>query len=63
MQPGSLAIDAVAQKENPAGGPFFESYTDEVDFRSHIESSHFKRLRATTQDSVVSRKLVETVPI
>ena len=63
VEPGVLAIYAVAEKENPAKLRFFEMYADEAAFRSHIDSPHFKKFRATTQDMVVSRKLIETVPV
>jgi quinol monooxygenase YgiN len=63
LEPGVLAIYAVAEKENPSKLRFFEMYTDEAAFKAHIDSPHFKKFRATTQDAVLSRKLIETVPI
>ena len=62
-EPGVLAIYAVAEKENPSKLRFFEMYADEAAFRAHIDSPHFKKFRATTQDMVVSRKLIETASV
>jgi quinol monooxygenase YgiN len=63
VEPGVLAIYAVAEKENPSKLRFFEMYTDEAAFRAHIDSTHFRKYRETTQDMILSRKLIETVPI
>jgi quinol monooxygenase YgiN len=63
VEPGVLAIYAVAEKDNPAKLRFFEMYADEAAFKSHIESPHFQKFRAVTKDMVVSRKLIEMVPI
>jgi quinol monooxygenase YgiN len=63
VEPGVLAIYAVAEKEDPSKLRFFEMYVDEAAFRAHIDSPHFKKFRATTQDMVISRKLIETVPV
>lgn len=63
VEPGVLAIYAVAEKENPSKLRFFEMYTDEAAFKAHIDSPHFRKFRATARDMVVSRKLIETVPV
>lgn len=63
VEPGVLAIYAVAEKENPSKLRFFEVYADEAAFNSHRESAHFKKYAATTKDMIKSRKLIETVPI
>jgi quinol monooxygenase YgiN len=63
VEPGVLAIYAVAEKDNPAKLRFFEMYADEAAFKSHIESPHFQKFRTTTKDMVVSRKLIEMVPV
>lgn len=62
-EPGVLAIYAVAEKENPAKLRFFEIYADEEAFKAHIASPHFQKFRTTTKDMVVSRKLIEMVPV
>jgi quinol monooxygenase YgiN len=63
VEPGVLAIYAVAEKENPAKLKFFEMYTDEAAFKSHIESPHFKKYFEATKAMIVSRKLIETMPV
>lgn len=63
VEPGVLAIYAVAEKENPTKLRFFEIYVDEAAYNSHRESAHFKKYVATTKDMIKSRKLIETDPI
>ena len=63
VEPGVLAIYAVAEKDNPAKLRFFEMYADEAAYNSHRESPHFKKYVETTKDMIKSRKLIETVPI
>jgi quinol monooxygenase YgiN len=63
VEPGVLAIYAVAEKENPSKLRFFEIYADQEAFKAHIASPHFQKFRTTTKDMVVSRKLIETVPV
>jgi quinol monooxygenase YgiN len=41
VEPGVLAIYAVAEKDNPAKLRFFEMYADEEAFKAHIASPHF----------------------
>src|SRR3954469_11022537 len=63
VEPGVLAIYAVAEKDNPSKLRFFEVYADEAAYDSHRESPHFKKYVSTTKDMTKSRKLIETVPI
>ena len=63
VEPGVLAIYAVAEKDNPTKLRFFEIYADEAAYNSHRESAHFKKYAETTKDMIKSRKLIETVPI
>ena len=63
VEPGVLAIYAVAEKEHPSKLRFFEMYADEAAFKAHIESPHFQKFRKETRDMVKSRKLIETVPV
>ncbi|HXZ38657.1 MAG TPA: putative quinol monooxygenase [Thermodesulfobacteriota bacterium] len=63
VEPGVLALYAVSQKDNPAHVIVFEMYTDADAYRAHLETPHFKKYKAKTQDMVKSLKLVETVPI
>ena len=63
VEPGVLALYAVSQKDNPAHIMVFEMYTEADAHKAHLETPHFKKYKAKTQDMVKSLKLVETVPI
>jgi quinol monooxygenase YgiN len=63
LEPGVLAIYAVAEKGNPTHLYFFEIYTDEAAYAAHREAPHFKRYLATTQPMITARKLAESVPV
>jgi quinol monooxygenase YgiN len=63
LEPGVLAIYAVAEKDNPARLHFFEIYTSEAAYASHRESPHFKKYLAATQPMIRDRKLIEAIPV
>jgi quinol monooxygenase YgiN len=63
VEPGVLAIYAVAEKDNPARLRFFEIYADEAAYNSHRETAHFRKYAEATRDMIKSKKLIETVPI
>jgi quinol monooxygenase YgiN len=63
IEPGVLAIYSVAEKDKPNSLRFFEIYASEQAYRTHIESPHFKKYVAVTQPMILSRKLIETVPV
>ena len=63
VEPGVLAIYAVAEAGNPSRLSFFEMYADEAAYRAHIESAHFKKYYETTKGMITSRRLIDTVPI
>ena len=63
LEPGVLAIYAVAEKDNPALLRFFEIYASEAAYREHLESPHFKKYVQITKPMIRSRKLIETVPV
>ena len=63
LEPGVLALYAVADKENPAHVTVFEIYADAAAYQAHLETAHFKSYKITTEDIVKSLKLRETVPI
>lgn len=58
LEPGVLAIYAVALKDRPSQLRFFEVYADEGAYRQHIESPHFKEYVAITQSMITARKLL-----
>ena len=63
LEPGVLALYSVTDKENPAHIFVFEMYADVDAYRSHLETAHFKKYKATTQNMVRFLKLRDTVPI
>ena len=63
VEPGVVAIHAVAEKNNPARLHFFEIYANEGAYLAHRESAHFRKYVETTAPMIVSRELIETVPI
>jgi quinol monooxygenase YgiN len=63
VEPGVLAIYAVADKDNPTHLRFFEIYTDEQAYLIHRESPHFKKYLMITGPMILSRKLIEGVPV
>lgn len=63
LEPGVLAIYAVAEKDHPTHLRFFEMYASEEAYRSHIDSPHFKKYVAVTKPMIRSRRLIETVPV
>jgi quinol monooxygenase YgiN len=63
VEPGVLVLYAVSEKDNPTHVRVFEIYRDADAYRSHLESAHFKKYKATTEKMVKSLKLVQTAPI
>lgn len=63
VEPGCLVLYAVSENENPGRVTVFEIYRDADAYKAHIQTPHFKKFRATTDDMVRSRKLSDTVPI
>lgn len=63
LEPGVIAIYAVAQRDDPNKLWFFEMYTDEAAYNAHREAPHFRRYFETTKDMITARRLIETVPV
>jgi len=63
LEPGVLALHAIADKENPARVFVFEIYADIDAYKTHLETAHFKKYKSATQNMVKSLKLRDTVPI
>lgn len=63
IEPGVLALYAVAAKDDPAHIRVFEIYADEDAYKAHLETPHFKKYKAATQHMVKHLKLIDTVPI
>lgn len=62
-EPGVLTLYAVAEKDDPSRITVFEIYANEEAYRSHLETPHFKKYKATTKEMVTSLKLKEVSPI
>ena len=63
VEPGVLAIYAVAEKDNPSRLRFFEIYENDEAYRAHLESPHFQKYVVRTTPMILVRELVETIPI
>ena len=63
VEPGVLAIYAVAEKDDPSRLRFFEMYADEAAYRAHIASPHFRKYFESTKDMITSRRLIDAVPV
>ena len=63
VEPGVLVLYAVSEKDNPTRVRVFEVYTDADAYQTHLETPHFRRFRAVTEKMVISRKLLDAVPI
>ena len=63
VEPGVLALYAVAVKDHPNQIRIFETYADQAAYNAHVQSLHFKKYKSETQGMVRSLKLIETSPI
>jgi len=63
LEPGVLALYSVSDKNNPTHVTVFEIYADSDAYKTHLETAHFKKYKAATQDMVISLELRDTVPI
>ena len=63
VEPGVLVLYAVSDKDNPTHVRVFEIYRDITAYRSHLETVHFKKYKATVETMVKSLKLNRTDPI
>ena len=63
LEPGVVAIYAVADKEDPTQLTFFEMYVDEEAYQKHRETPHFQKYFHTTKNMIQERILREAVPI
>jgi quinol monooxygenase YgiN len=63
VEPGVLVLYAVSERDNPAQVKVFEIYRNADAYKSHLESAHFKKYKATTEKMVKSLRLIQTTPI
>jgi hypothetical protein len=60
--PGVQDLYAVSVKDDPSSG-YSKCMPTRAHNMAHLETPHFKKFRAVTDDIVKSRKLIDTVPI
>ena len=63
LEPGILAFHTVAEKADPTRIRVFEMYESEAAYQAHLQSPHFKKFLAATQDLIVSRQLFDVIPM
>jgi len=62
-EPGVLALNAVAAKDDPAHITVFEIYRDRAAYESHLKAEHFLRYKATVESMVKSPTLTPVAPV
>lgn len=63
LEPGVLTYYAVADKAEPSQITILEIYADTTAYKSHIETTHFKKYKETVKDMVKSLELVDVTLI
>lgn len=63
VEPGVLALYAVAVKDHPNQIRLFEMYANPAAYQAHLQSAHFKKYKAATAEMVKSLRLIETEPL
>ena len=61
--PGVIALQAVADKDDPTRITILELYASADAYHAHLESPHFKKYKAGTLEMVPSLELGEVNPI
>ena len=63
LEPGVLALYAVAVKDRPNQIRLFEIYAGDKAYQAHLQSAHFQRYKGATAGMVKSLTLIETEPV
>jgi quinol monooxygenase YgiN len=63
LEPGVLVLYSVSEQDSPTHIRVFEIYRDADAYKSHLETAHFKKYKASTERMVRSLKLVRVSPI
>ncbi|MEJ5367218.1 MAG: putative quinol monooxygenase [Bryobacteraceae bacterium] len=63
LEPGVLALQAVALKDNPAQIRILEIYASREAYESHLQTPHFRRYKEATQGMVKSLRLLDAEPV
>ena len=59
VEPGVLTYYAVADKADPSQITILEIYADTAAYKSHIETTHFKKYKETVKEMVKSLELID----
>jgi len=62
VEPGVLAIYAVAEKDIPSRLRFFEMHADEAAYKAQRDGT-LQDIRGCYQSMIISRRVIEAVPI
>lgn len=63
LEPGVLALYAVAEKERLNEVTILEIYADEAAYKSHIATPHFQKYKQGTLDMVKHLELIDAMPL
>lgn len=63
LEPGVLTYYALADKNDPSQITILEIYADTNAYKSHIETTHFKKYKETVKDMVKSLELIDVTLI
>lgn len=63
LEPGVLALHAVALQDDPASIRILEIYADQAAYEAHLISPHFLAYKAATAGMVRKLTLLDTTPI
>lgn len=63
LEPGVLTMYAVSVKDHPEQVRIFEVYANRAAYDAHLQTAHFKKYKATTQNMVRSLHLIDVDPI
>jgi quinol monooxygenase YgiN len=63
VEPGVLTYYALADKISPSHITILEIYADTAAYKSHIETTHFKKYKETVKDMVTSLELIDVTLI
>ena len=63
VESGVLTYYAVADENDPTSITILEIYADKEAYKSHIETTHFKKYKETVKDMVKSLELIDVTLI
>lgn len=62
-EPGVLALNAFADRDDPTRITIFEIYSDHAAYESHLKAKHFLKYKATVESMVKSLALKPVAPV